>query len=154
MFCSVRDKTELLISHRTNKRRQLLSCRVSTSKANNSRSIAGCPGWSGDPVYYHTQQEPKVNMTDFLFCLIKSPQCTGKYSAKIKRFNLSFCVFWLAKNAKFFFRRGTKLKDPNRRLGMIVASFQDLKLHGKQICKSFSYCELLNSQKMVQKCVV
>ena len=30
---------------------------------------------------------------------------------------------------------------------MIVTSFQDLKLRGKQISQSFSYCELINSSK-------
>ena len=33
----------------------------------------------------------------------------------------------------------------NRRLGMIVTSFQDSKPREKQISQSFSYCELINS---------
>ena len=33
----------------------------------------------------------------------------------------------------------------NRTLGMILTSFQDFKLRGKQISQSFSYCELINS---------
>ena len=42
------------------------------------------------------------------------------------------------------------------RLGMIVTSFQDLKLCGKQISQSFSNGELTNSppKEMVQKCTV
>ena len=35
---------------------------------------------------------------------------------------------------------------------MIVTSFQDFKLRGKQIYQS--YCELMKSPKMAQKCVV
>ena len=35
-------------------------------------------------------------------------------------------------------------KTKNRRLGMIVMSFQDFKLCKKQISQSFSYCELIN----------
>ena len=42
----------------------------------------------------------------------------------------------------------------NRRLGMIVTSFQDLKLSGKQISQWFFDFELINSPKMVQKCTV
>ena len=38
-------------------------------------------------------------------------------------------------------------KTKNRRLGMIVTSFQDFKLRGKQISLSFSYCELINSPR-------
>ena len=38
----------------------------------------------------------------------------------------------------------------SRRLRMIVTSFQDFKLREKQIFQSFSYCELINSLKMVQ----
>ena len=51
-------------------------------------------------------------------------------------------MFWRTKNVKFHFRWGTKPRDQNRRLGMIVTSFQDFKLSGKQISQSFSYCEL------------
>ena len=36
----------------------------------------------------------------------------------------------------------------NRRLGIIVTSFQDFKLRGKQIFQSFSCCELINGTKM------
>ena len=38
----------------------------------------------------------------------------------------------------------------NRRLGVIVTSFQDFKLREKQISQSFSNCELINSKEMVQ----
>ena len=46
----------------------------------------------------------------FFVCLIKSPQCTDKYSKK----RFSFPVFWCTKSIKFHFWWGTKPRDQKR----------------------------------------
>ena len=53
-------------------------------------------------------------------------------------------MFWRTKNVKFYFRWGTKPRDQNRRLGIIVTSFLS---HFLIVSSSFR-------QGMIQKCVV
>ena len=62
----------------------------------------------------------KVYMTDFfLICLIKSPQCTDKYSKEKFSIGISFLVFWCTctKSVKFHFQWGTKSRDQKQETG-------------------------------------
>ena len=88
----------------------------------------------------------KVYMTVFFICSIKSPQCTDMYSKE----KFSIAIFLL--RVLMYQKRQISLpggvqnrETKNRRLGMIVTSFQDFKLLEKHISQSFSYCELINS---------
>ena len=89
----------------------------------------------------------KVYMTYFFICSIKSPQCTDTYMyTKKKIFNSdspSPC-FDVPKASHFTSGRVQNRETKNRRLRMIVTSFQDFKLCEKQISWSFSYFELIN----------
>ena len=83
----------------------------------------------------------------FLIHPIKSQQCTDKYSKKIVNSDFSSSCFDVPKMWNFTSGVVQNRDTKNRRLGMIVTSFQDFKLRGKQISQSFSYCELINSPR-------
>ena len=69
-------------------------------------------------------------MTDFFISSIKSPQCTDMYSKEkfsIATFLSRVLIFSKASN---FTSDGVQNRETkNRRLDMIVRSFQDFKLH-------------------------
>ena len=85
-------------------------------------------------------------LTDFFIRSIKSPQGTDMYG-KEKNFHNDFpsSRFDVPKVSNFTSGVVQNRETKNRTLGMIVTSFQDFKLHVKQISQPFSYCELINS---------
>ena len=71
-----------------------------------------------------------------------------KYSKKYIRYRFfSSTCFDVAKTWNFTSSGVQNRETKNRRRGMIVTSFQDFKLHGKQLSQSFCYCELIKSPK-------
>ena len=88
-------------------------------------------------------------MTDFFFiCSIKFPQCTRDKKSKT---NISIAIFLVG--VLMYEKRQISLPVgyKNRRLGMIMTSFQDLKLCEKLISSTFSDSELINSLKKLYK---
>ena len=59
----------------------------------------------------------------------------------------SIAIFDVPKASHFTSGGVQNRETRNRRLGMIVTSFQDFKLREKQISQSFSYCEIISSLK-------
>ena len=83
----------------------------------------------------------KVYMTDFFFiCPIKSPQCTDKFEKK-NIFDSDFsCPCFDGPKTWNFTSGGVQNRETeNRRLRMIVTSFQDIKFRLKQISHCFPY---------------
>ena len=80
------------------------------------------------------------------FFSIKSPQGTDMYG-KEKNFHSDFpsSRFDVPKASNFTSGGVQNRETKNRRLGMIVTSFQDSKPRKKQISQSFSHCELINT---------
>ena len=82
----------------------------------------------------------------FFICSIKSPQCADKHKVKnIFESDFPSPCFDVPKVSNFTSGGVQNCKTKNRRLRMIVTSFQDIKCHEKQISQSFSHCELINS---------
>ena len=80
----------------------------------------------------------KEYMTIFFICSIKSPQCTDK-SCQNKNFDTDFpsSCFDVPKTCNITSGKVQNRETKNRRLGMIVTSFQDSKLREKQISQAF-----------------
>ena len=80
----------------------------------------------------------KVYMTDFfLFPRLSLPQCTDKYSKKTFDSDFPSPCFNVPKPSNFTSGGVQNSETKNRRLGMIVTSFQDSKLREKQIFSNF-----------------
>ena len=71
----------------------------------------------------------------FFICLIKSPQCTDKYSKKIYDSDFPSQCFDVPKR-QISLPVGYKTARPKQGTEMIVTSFQDFKLREKQISQS------------------
>ena len=79
----------------------------------------------------------------FVFiCSTKSLQCTVKNRTK-----KSIAIFDVPKTGNFSSGGVQNHETKNRRVGMIVMSFQDFKLCRKLMSQLFSYCELINSPR-------
>ena len=82
-------------------------------------------------------------MTDFyVISSINLPTVLISKAKKISDSDFPSPCFDIPKESNF-----TSCETKNKGLGMIVMSFHDFKLREKQISHSFSYCELINSQR-------
>ena len=82
----------------------------------------------------------------FFICFTRSPQCTDKDSNKKLIAIFLPCVLMYQKcEISSSGIQNREIETKNRRLGMIVMLFEDLKFWGKQISPTFSYFLINNA---------
>ena len=79
----------------------------------------------------------------FFICVIKSPQCTDKYNKRTYLIVIFLPPCFDVPKMWNFTSTGVRNREfKNRKLGILVTSSQDFKLHGKRVSTTFSYFQV------------